>query len=96
MHSLQKVLTDLDYEVRSYSGRGMGGKQCLGVELPEGMFSFGAFVSKLIDKAFECGKYHIESDDYDWPSICEGINYFKTDDMGKGTILYFPGIPFSE
>lgn len=58
------------YSIRSYSGRGMYGKECLGIEI-----SKGADLSRL---AVSVGK--------DWLELGEP----KRDQLGMGTILYWP------
>ncbi len=81
MHDVQRILEDIGYETRSYSGRGMYGKQCLGIELDEGMGSLFADILESIepDDLFEMSK---------------AFRQMQQDSLGMGKIIYFPSIPF--
>jgi len=76
---LQEIFEQLGYETRSYSGRGMYGKSCLGVEISrdESLFNVGVAV----------GEYLAEEDS-DSPK-----GY--VDSLGRGQILYFPSIEYN-
>lgn len=70
---------------RSYSGRGMMGKQCLGVDVDN---VFG-FIANLIEDLGEqnCNvAFHQE--------LADELREMQTDSMGKGKIVYFPALRF--
>ena len=89
---LQILAQEIGYETRSYSGRGMFGDACLGIELNQET-SLSKFYGELI--------YHIynNSEDIspdDIREITSAIERAKTDSMGLGTILYFPYTEFDD
>ena len=81
MSKLQKILEDNDYECRSYSGRGMYGKECLGVTIDsdKNIFSIGLMVGQ-----------ELGHNDY-----IEDIDDVRYDNMGLGTIIYWPRIKYN-
>ena len=83
MSKLQRIFENADYNVRSYSGRGMYGKTCLGVEIP----NLGDFLSDLVE-----GLVGVEEDEC--LEVAASIRYLATDSMGQGMIVYFPRTPF--
>ncbi len=68
-------------EIRSYSGRGMSGKECVGA------VTNGSLLGFLADIAEECENAH------DAATI---IRAARTDDMGRGTIVYWPHAEWPE
>lgn len=79
---LQEVLELSGIEgVRSYSGRRIYGKTCLGVETSD----LGELFAAVLES--------VEGDD-DTREIQEAFRQMATDSMGRGTIVYFPGVPF--
>jgi hypothetical protein len=82
---VQEVFEDAGFECRSYSGRGMYGRSCLGVELDRGIH-LGEFVSEVILEL----THHPEG--YD--QVAFAFRSMKRDSMGLGEILYFPQIDF--
>jgi len=82
----QRMLENLGMECRSYSGRGMCGKECLGV-YPENTVGgfFGNLLSGLADM----------NDPEFMQELAEIFIGMRTDTMGKGEILYFPKVEFS-
>lgn len=90
---LQLMFEALGYETRSYSGRGMFGKSCLGVDLDEGVTLcevFGRIIS-LITEPYQFGD-EFTPDDIE---LCgKLIIGGRTDNMGLGTILYFPEVSY--
>lgn len=92
-----KDLLELDYETRSYSGRGMFGKSCLAVALEPGQSPFKVFSDILLnvddeyEEVDEHGKIH-----NDLALVHKALRDARVDDLGFGTILYFPTIPFEE
>lgn len=94
--TLKELIEDAEFETRSYSGRGMYGKECLGVVLEAGdEIAFGA---KVVLAAVERND-DLEEDDedrVDLDDLVGDIESASTDSLGRGTILYFPRIEFTE
>lgn len=85
MHPLQKALQyigeDMDFNVHSYSGRGMYGKTCLAIT--------GDNIN-LIQLGYEiAGGY---GDEVEYHHVMK----YKQDSMGLGTVIYWPNIPYVE
>lgn len=76
---------DFIVEPRSYSGRGMYGRCCLGVDLYQGQ-SLGSLIAVLIT----------EVDEDDREDVAEAVQGMLTDSMGLGSIVYFPSVLFDE
>ena len=86
-HSLQVLLEEQDIEVRSYSGRGMSGKECLGVNICRD--GLGNFIGNVLRAIGGDPNVNLEE-------IAEAFDGLLTDSMGKGQIIYFPDVPFVE
>jgi hypothetical protein len=96
-HPLQAMFEDLAEElgndevsVRSYSGRGMYGRQCLGVDTDMDIGSLVAYVVRAIgglNAGTNEGEYTVEQ-------VAEAFEGMQTDSMGRGTIVYFPSVQF--
>ncbi len=87
-HSLQVVFEEAQVPgVRSYSGRGMFGKECLGVDIDCG--KLGNFIARVI-QGMQCqeGAENIDA-------LTEAFEHMAQDQMGKGIIVYFPDVPFT-
>ncbi len=78
---LQEILESTVDGVRSYSGRAMYGRSCLGVETND----IGDLFAAVLEE--------VEGDD-DTREIQEAFRDMRTDAMGRGTIVYFPNVPF--
>ena len=85
---------EFDYELRSYSGRGMYGRECLGIITDE--------PSKIV-YAIGCAIGYLEtsgaSEDtigFDLYDALEAFQTSHTDDMGQFAILYFPDVTLTE
>jgi hypothetical protein len=87
--NLQELIEKSGYKTQSYSGRGMYGRECLGVVLKEGQ-TVGHFLSKVImtirdycdgDEVFEI-----------LPEFAELCDKMCSDSLGLGMIIYFPGV----
>jgi hypothetical protein len=72
---------EFEYELRSYSGRGMYGKSCLGVNYEE--------MKDVLKIGF---LLHQEMGDEALPLIQNA----RFDQMGRGYIMYFPAIAWEE
>ncbi len=79
-HLLQEWFEKAEYVCEDYSGRGMFGKRCLAVQdvTPQ---EFLKFVLCWIDNRTNTSEFR------------EEISHFRTDSLGKGTVLYFPEFP---
>lgn len=78
---LQDILESTVDGVRSYSGRGMYGRSCLGVETDDVGDLFAAVLEELE------GEEDTQDIQLAFKSMC-------TDSMGRATIVYFPAIPY--
>ena len=81
--TLKELIEDLGYTTRSYSGRCMFGRNCLGVvvsDVPRFLFEAG----------YSLGLYNGENED-----ICtERPTEIRFDSMGLDSIVYFPEVEF--
>lgn len=73
------------WNVRSYSGRGMFGKPCVGIDVP-GHREIGVVF-------FELGQKNQDVRDSD---LDHRIFDYRTDNMGDAMIIYWPQIPYVE
>lgn len=76
--TLQEMFEDAGLACRSYSGRGMYGERCLAVE-------FDA-IGEILNAVAIGGDAAVEH--------ARTLARARTDSMGRGSILYFPGVPF--
>lgn len=79
-------LRDVELKARSYSGRGMFGRKCVGVEIGRDVSTFqlaAAIAAALLDADAEEG-----------PSDVEALARLRVseDNMGLDTIVYFPQV----
>lgn len=82
---LQQILFECEIPTRSYSGRGMYGESCLAFTPDE---SIGEVFARVLEKAVaNPGLYNISQ-------LARSLSYMKQDSLGRGTIYYFPGVPF--
>jgi len=92
-HALQELLEtvrragDVDIHVRSYSGRGMYGKECLGVTVRSG--DLGELFASVLDVM-----HHEDSSCDTIDQICKAWRRMSQDNMGRDMIYYFPSIPY--
>lgn len=88
MKHIIQLITERSHEdgpdhVRSYSGRAMYGKECLGIECG----SVSAFMVEILENADNMDEVR---------EIADALRNMRSDNMGLGMIVYFPGIPFVE
>ena len=77
MQSLKNALDGFDAEISAYSGRGMYGRQCLGISGNFGLFELGVAI----------GSYGNER------LVEALIGYApSTDSMGTGKVIYWPQV----
>jgi hypothetical protein len=83
-HEFQTIIEDMGYRTTKYSGRGMYGEHCLGVDLDRNQ------------SVFELIADLIKSDARNHPAAFAAlIRALRIDDLGLGTIAYFPTAKFS-
>jgi len=80
--ALQQLAEDADLSVRSYSGRFMFGKSCLGIEGDNLCDIFAALFQAAADT------------EPDMQEVADQVRNARSDQMGLGSILYFPSVPF--
>lgn len=89
---LIEILEDAGYEPQSYSGRGMYGKECVGVvvESGRGGFRLGAELAK--------SAAYLAEDEEDVHTVLSELAELSvsTDAMGFDVIVYFPGVAWPE
>jgi hypothetical protein len=90
-HELQRALESSGpWKLRNYSGRGQYGKTCLAVELGEGQLG-----EVMADLMMWCGEQNGSDACYETAhAISQAVKRMKTDSMGLGSVLYFPGVSF--
>lgn len=88
----QNLVEDAGHTCRSYSGRGMYGKQCLGVVVTT---SIGHFVADLFEQMEVVVREYEEDHISD---VCEAaysaFATMQTDSMGMDTIVYFTDVEY--
>jgi len=97
-HPLQSILERITDNTRSYSGRAMYGKECLGVTV--GQRGLGELISQVMEElvglandamADEAG----EAEDKAVTDVVQAWKRMATDSMGRDDIIvYFPGVPY--
>ena len=80
MSKLQEILEMGEHEPRSYSGRAMYGRSCLGVECSD----VGELFAEVLESA----------DEDDLRELAETFRTMRTDSMGLDIIVYFPGTEY--
>jgi hypothetical protein len=92
---LKELIEDAEFEARSYSGRGMYGRECVGISLDAGdELVIGAKVMKAAVERNEQLDPHDE-DIIDLDDVIELFDRASTDALGRGTILYFPSVEWT-
>ena len=92
-HPLQKMIEDTGIgEVRWYSGRGMYGKECLGVTLSRG--EFGYLLSELMKLCIDADPDN-EGETENAAIAAEAVKDMNWDSMGHDTIAYWPAVHFT-
>lgn len=80
-----EIIEDAGYETRSYSGRGMYGNECVGIDLQDSVsMQFAAEVVASVEG---------EDEREELVSIFRDA---RTDFLGLGTIVYFPKMNLSK
>ncbi len=87
MATLQQIIEDAGFDCRSYSGRGMYGKNCLGVVIGE----FNQFLSGIFDSVARSEDPQATAD-----ILSNAFRSMRQDSMGYDIIVYFPYEEYSE
>jgi hypothetical protein len=92
MRTFQEIIEDAGYSPRSYSGRGMYGKECLGAELTS-QSKIGRFISDVLN--------HIDIGEEDAPDdelqvVAEAFRSMQWDSLGLGMIVYFEWVEYKD
>ena len=83
---LQNIIEMAGYETRTYSARGMYGKECLAFsDNREGKAEPFAVAAELMDAAISSGEYFIKP-------VLAAMRGIRTDSLGLGTVFYFPSV----
>lgn len=96
--SLQEMIEDLLLDTRSYSGRYMGGKFCLGVtveseeEMTMLFYDLGLEIGTLLGKIRSLGQVDESLFDQIERERRRELKAFRTDHLGKNIIIYWPQI----
>ena len=83
---LQDIIEMAGYETRSYSGRGMYGKECLAFTV-DGRAEEFAVAADLMNAALDAGEDFVVVE-----PVLAAMRGIRTDSMGLGTVFYFPGV----
>lgn len=83
---------DAGYSPTRYSGRGMGGEYCVGIQVDGNPFD------AIIDVAQRIANYIATDHGGDMfdPDSLDVLKGAKTDQLGKNHILYFPGLKWED
>jgi hypothetical protein len=89
-HALQVALEQvrdngLKIRVRSYSGRGMFGAECMAVT-----FDRDVSETEIVTEALERG-YAVGTD----AAVKQALKGARFDNMGLGTVMYWPDVPYT-
>jgi hypothetical protein len=87
--AIREACERLDVEVRSYSGRAMYGKKCIGFVVSRGMAAAQFAFNLAIELA---------ADDEDGPEAIEEFHgrTWCQDSLGLDTIVYVPGVKWED
>ncbi len=85
MSRMQRVLSEAEFEVRSYSGRGMFNKSCLGVSV-DSSEDLGDMLGFLMDACGEDPDASME--------LSRDVRDIRWDTLGLGMIFYFPNVAY--
>ena len=82
----QRLLEDAGLTPRSYSGRGMYGKECLGVNTDMSAMAVAGWLIKALKETVD--------DESQWDELADILYDTVIDSMGRGIIMYWPSIAF--
>lgn len=101
-HPIQIVCEALEIDTRSYSGRGMYGKECLAVTTGLTVSHlFADIVDAIIgEDALKSADFSIDGEDPEREEVLHDVTKafrrVSQDNMGTGYVYYFQGIDFVE
>lgn len=87
---LLNAIETTEYKAREYSGRGMYGKRCLGIEFDSG--SELKVVAQIVRSFVEFMGDETDVDALEVCDLLDELSNYSTDSMGRGTIMYWPSI----
>lgn len=87
MDNIEQLLENAGFEPRSYSGRGMYGKQCLAVEAGS-PFDILSAVLEVVSWS--------DTPKEDADTLAKAFKCVRTDSLGLGVVVYFPNIPYDK
>lgn len=99
---VRELNIDQDYEVRKYSGRGMYGRECLGITCEDPMQLLVSVIKHVVLFVIDNVGYDASSEQInDAMSLADDASVLlgqcvKTDNMGRDKILYWENIPYIE
>lgn len=88
----KEAIEDAGYSVFSYSGRGMYGKRCLGIETTRLQNSIQA-TAEIIGNLAETCRFDEELEIQDFIEMFSNV---CQDSLGLGSVIYFPDIDWDE
>jgi len=91
--TLCEVIELAGYTTRSYSGRGMNGRQCLGVVIEHSDPS-KVLTDIILDRCQFNGHEAEQLEMIQW--LCENLDDMRSDSMGHDMIVYWPSIRWEE
>lgn len=94
--NLQKFFRQAGFEIRRYSGRGMYGKECVGIEYDAGLGQLFADCLEAFSHSPENKDYQLEIPAVVLEDLAEAFREMRTDALGRGTIVYFPSVAWEE
>lgn len=83
MRTVQQILEAAGYVTRPYSGRGMSGRECLSITLVNGD-QMGRFFADVMEEV---------RDEYEG-HVADAFRKMRSESLGKGVVVYFPGVEF--
>ena len=91
-NTLIDAIENAGFEARSYSGRGMYGRSCVGIDVDRGTSPFqlaAMLANELVDDAASYEDAQTLTRELAKLRVC-------TDQMGLGQIVYFPDVAWGE
>lgn len=83
--NFQELLENAGYETRSYSGRGMFGKQCLAISTDDSPFDVAANLLETSIRSIEVSEV-----EFDQQHFADILRQTRSDSMGLGSVYYWP------
>jgi hypothetical protein len=90
---LCELIEDAGYTPRSYSGRGMYGRYCLGVVIEHSNPS-KVLTELILSLCIFAGTEADQLERVQW--VCQNLDDMRSDSMGRDMIVYWPDIKWEE